>query len=65
MTDEEILNIINTKYNAKECYSLKYDKKLQPEKAVINTINSQMLGILIIDKTGEIAYEEKQIKRNN
>lgn len=49
LMDEEILKVIHTKYNAKECYSLKYDKKLQLEKAVINTLNSYMLDILIID----------------
>ena len=58
LMDEEILKVINAKYNAKECYSLKYDKKLQLEKAVINTINSQMLDILIIDEKNIIYIGE-------
>ena len=58
LMDEEILKVNHTKYNAKECYSLKYDKKLQLEKAVINTINSQMLDILIIDEKNIIYIGE-------
>lgn len=58
LMDEEILKVINAKYNAKECYSLKYDKKLQLEKAVINTINSYMLDILIIDEKNIIYIGE-------
>ncbi len=56
--DEEILKVINAKYNAKECYSLKYNKKLQLEKAVVNTINSYMLDILIIDEKNIIYIGE-------
>ena len=58
LMDEEILKVIHTKYNAKECYSLKYDKKLQLEKAVINTLNSYMLDILIIDEKNIIYIGE-------
>ena len=58
LMDEEILKVINAKYNLKECYSLKYNKKLQLEKAVINTINSQMLDILIIDEKNIIYIGE-------
>lgn len=58
LMDEEILKVINVKYNAKECYSLKYDKKLQLEKAVINTLNSYMLDILIIDEKNIIYIGE-------
>ena len=31
LMDEEILKVINAKYHLKECYSLKYNKKLQLE----------------------------------
>ena len=58
LMDEEILKVINAKYNLKECYSLKYNKELQLEKAVINTINSQMLDILIIDEKNIIYIGE-------
>ena len=58
LMDEEILKVINAKYNLKECYSLKYNKKSQLEKAVINTINSQMLDILIIDEKNIIYIGE-------
>lgn len=58
LMDEDILKVINAKYNLKECYSLKYNKKLQLEKAVINTINSQMLDILIIDEKNIIYIGE-------
>ena len=58
LTDEKIINIINEKYNAEECYSLKYDKKLQLEKAVINTLKSYMLDILIIDEKNIIYIGE-------
>lgn len=58
LMDEEILKVIHAKYNAKECYSLKYNKKSQLEKAVINTINSQMLDILIIDEKNIIYIGE-------
>ena len=58
LMDEEILKVINAKYNAKECYSLKYDKKLQLEKAVINTLKSYMLDILIIDEKNIIYIGE-------
>ena len=58
LMDEEILKVINAKYNLKECYSLKYNKKLQLEKAVINTINSYMLDILIIDEENIIYIGE-------
>ena len=54
LMDEEILKVIN----AKECYSLKYDKKLELEKAVINTLNSYMLDILIIDEKNIIYIGE-------
>ena len=58
LMDEDILKVINAKYNLKECYSLKYNKKLQLEKAVINTINSYMLDILIIDEENIIYIGE-------
>lgn len=58
LMDEEILKVIHTKYNVKECYSLKFDKKFQLEKAVINTINSYMLDILIIDEKNIIYIGE-------
>ena len=58
LMDEEILKVINAKYNLKECYSLKYNKKSQLEKAVINTISSQMLDILIIDEKNIIYIGE-------
>ena len=58
LMDEEILKVISAKYNLKECYSLKYNKKLQLEKAVINTINSYMLDILIIDEKNIIYIGE-------
>ena len=58
LMDEEILKVINAKYNLKECYSLKYDKKLQLEKAVINTLKSYMLDILIIDEKNIIYIGE-------
>lgn len=58
LMDEEILKVINAKYNAKECYSLKYDKKFKLEKAVINTLNSYMLDVLIIDEKNIIYIGE-------
>lgn len=58
LMDEEILKVINAKYNAKECYRLKYDKKLQLEKVVINTLKSYMLDILIIDEKNIIYIGE-------
>ena len=58
LMDKEILKVINAKYNVKECYSLKYEKKLQLEKAVINTLNSYMLDILIIDEKNIIYIGE-------
>ena len=58
LMDEEILKVINAKYNLKECYSLKYDKKLQLEKAAINTLKSYMLDILIIDEKNIIYIGE-------
>ena len=48
-TAEEIIEIINSKFDTNECYSLKYERKYNLNKAIINTINSCTLDILIID----------------
>jgi len=48
-TAEEIIKIINSKFDTNECYSLKYERKYNLNKAIINAINSYMLDILIID----------------
>lgn len=59
LTDEEIIKIVKSRYINKDCYSLRYNKKLQLlEKAVIDTINSCILDILIVDEKNIIYIGE-------
>ena len=48
-TDEEILNVVKSKFLTNECFSLKYERTYELSKAILNAINSYMIDILIID----------------
>ena len=49
LIDEDIVSVISNRFKNKYCYSLKFDCEVELVKGVINTINSYMLDILIVD----------------
>ena len=58
LTKEEIASVISNRFKNKYCYSLKFNCKVELVKGVINTINSYMLDILVIDENNIIYIGE-------